>query len=462
MNNTFRAQNNLAKLTSILFALIIICTSMLANPIIVFADNTTDTTYEWPAAPEISAGSAILIDADTGAILYDKDSHTMAYPASITKILTGLLTVENCSLDEVVTFSSEAANSVKWDESNIGTKTGEQYTVEQALYALLLHSANEVAYGLAEHISGSLGAFTDMMNSRAKELGALNTHFSNASGLSDTNHYTTAYDLAMIGRGCYNNSTFVAFDSYSSTYKLGPTNLTSTIRNIVPRHQMLKGKPHYYEYFKGGKTGYTDESGHTLITFAEKDDMRLICVVLKESNDSSRYIDTRTLFDYGFSNFNKTMISKSDISSLFDSSNYYNSRVYGNASIDFSLDASYLNLPTSASLSDVTLTVSDVAAGNEDNSGYTALMTFNYGSHTVGTANLIVTGSNSTNNTSRLPYLTSTEDEIPGASKCFVINIWYLAIGSGLILIILWIYSNIKHSRELKRRRNYRRRKLKY
>ena len=196
---------------------------------------TTDTTgnsqgssqgssdNQWPASPTISAGSAILIDADTGAILYEKDCHSRAYPASTTKIMTSLLAIENSSLDDVITFSKAAANSYKWDEANTGTREGEQFTMEQALYATLLKSANEVAYGIGEYIAGSIPAFSDMMNERARELGALNTHFNNPNGLSDTNHYTTAYDLAMIGRACFNNSTFMTISS-SVNYSIPPTN----------------------------------------------------------------------------------------------------------------------------------------------------------------------------------------------------------------------------------------------
>ena len=238
---------------------------------------TTKNTqeYDWPQAPDIVAQSAILIDADTGAILYEKDAHAKGYPASTTKILTGLLTIENCGLDETVTFSSAAANSVTYEDASLGTKAGEQYSVEQALYGLLLYSANEIAYGLAEHVSGSLAAFTELMNKRAKELGAINTHFANASGLHDVNHYTTAYDMAMIAKGCYNNSTFVNIDSTSTTYTIPPTNKTDTARNFKHRHLMLKGRQYYYEYCKGGKTGFTDQAGYTLVTFAEKDDMRM-------------------------------------------------------------------------------------------------------------------------------------------------------------------------------------------
>ena len=279
---------------------------------------TTKNTqeYDWPQAPDIVAQSAILIDADTGAILYEKDAHAKGYPASTTKILTGLLTIENCGLDETVTFSSAAANSVTYEDASLGTKAGEQYSVEQALYGLLLYSANEIAYGLAEHVSGSLAAFTELMNKRAKELGAINTHFANASGLHDVNHYTTAYDMAMIAKGCYNNSTFVNIDSTSTTYTIPPTNKTDTARNFKHRHLMLKGRQYYYEYCKGGKTGFTDQAGYTLVTFAEKDDMRLICVCFK-SGDKERFTDTRSLFDWGFANFKKITASGGTISSLW-------------------------------------------------------------------------------------------------------------------------------------------------
>ena len=166
-------------------------------------------------------------------------------------------------------------------------KAGEQITVEQALYGLLLYSANEIAYGLAEQVAGSADAFIDMMNNKAKELGAINTHFANPSGLYNPNHYTTAYDMAMIARGCYNNASFVNIDSTSSSYTIPATNMSAQ-RTIKHRHKMLKGREFYYEYCKGGKTGFTDESLMTLVTFAEKDGMRLICVVFRSPDDSTR------------------------------------------------------------------------------------------------------------------------------------------------------------------------------
>ena len=245
------------------------------------ATGSTDTSAAWPDAPSITCESAILIDADTGSILYEKDAYRKCYPASTTKILTGLLTIENCNLSDTMTISTNAANSVNpYEDANLSMKAGEQITVEQALYGLLLYSANEIAYALAEQVAGTADAFVDMMNNKAKELGAINTHFANPSGLYNANHYTTAYDMAMIARGCYNNASFVNIDSTSSSYTIPATNMSAQ-RTIRHRHKMLKDREFYYEYCKGGKTGFTDESLMTLVTFAEKDGMRLICVVLR-------------------------------------------------------------------------------------------------------------------------------------------------------------------------------------
>ena len=297
--------------------------SVTANVSATASDSSTAPKAAWPDAPSITCESAILIDADTGSILYEKDSHRKAYPASTTKILTGLLTIENCNLNDTMTFSSKAANSVNpYEDANLSMKAGEQITVEQALYGLLLYSANEIAYGLAEQVAGSADAFIDMMNNKAKELGAINTHFANPSGLYNPNHYTTAYDMAMIARGCYNNASFVNIDSTSSSYTIPATNMSAQ-RTIKHRHKMLKGREFYYEYCKGGKTGFTDESLMTLVTFAEKDGMRLICGVFRSPDDSTRYIDTRALFDWGFGNFKKSTTSNSQISSLFSTDNYY-------------------------------------------------------------------------------------------------------------------------------------------
>ncbi len=448
---------NRAVLRILLCLVLVMPIFLYLPPINIYADNTdipsSANNAQWPAAPTITADSAVLIDADTGAILYDKDCHKQAYPASTTKIMTALLAIENHSLDEVITFSRAAANSYKWDEANTGTKEGEQFTMEQALYATLLKSANEVAYGIGEYIAGSIPAFSDMMNERAKELGALGTHFNNPNGLSDPNHYTTAYDLAMIGRACFNNATFMAIDSYADTYELGPTNKTSTSRYFTQRHGLMKGNGYQYEYCKGGKTGFTDESGYTLVTFAQKEDMRLICVVMKEPTDELRYVDSKAILDYGFNNFQKIAVNANDVSTLFNSSNYYNSKVYGSSAITFSLDSSYVDLPNGVVFSDTDMTVETNDSAEDSPYDFTADIIFHYDNHNVGSAKLMVTMNNKPVQNNRLPLLTETLATQYTPKQCIVINIWYIAAAIAAILLIIEIIENIQESRKHRRRR---------
>ncbi len=424
------------------------------------SDNSQTPSAAWPDAPSITCESAILVDADTGSILYEKDSHRKAYPASTTKILTGLLTIENCNLSDTMTFSAKAANSVNpYEDANLSMKAGEQITVEQALYGLLLYSANEIAYGLAEQVAGSADAFVDMMNNKAKELGAINTHFANPSGLYDPNHYTTAYDMAMIARGCYNNASFVNIDSTSSAYTIPATNMSAQ-RTIKHRHKMLKGREFYYEYCKGGKTGFTDESLMTLVTFAEKDGMRLICVVFRSPDDSTRYVDTRSLFDWGFSNFKKSTTSDSQISSLFSTDNYYSSDVFSRSKLGFNLNASFITIPVKGSTSDVTMDVNtDYDITNSDDK-LTAKLNYKYGDNIVGTTTLTISSGNAVKD-SQLPYLSNeTKDNSLTPKKCLKVNIWIIVGAVAAILIVITIVNNRTLSNN--RRHHYSRRNLRF
>lgn len=424
--------------------------------------NTADSNAsdsEWPSAPDIVSQSAILIDADTGAILYERDAHAKSYPASTTKILTGLLTIENCSMNETVTFSSAAANSVNpIEDSNLGTLAGEQYSVEQALYGLLLYSANEIAYGLAEHVSGDLSTFVDLMNERAAELGALNTHFSNASGLYSPDHYTTAYDMARIARACYNNSTFVNIDSSYTYYTIPATNMYPQDRVFQHRHKMLKNREYYYEYCKGGKTGFTDESQYTLVTFAEKDGMRLICVLFKCPDENTRFVDTRTMFDWGFANFKKVTSSSNQASSLYSSSNYYNSSVFSKNTIDFDLNATYITIPNNGDTGEITMTVDPNYSSTNDNGRLTSQINFIYNGHVVGASSLVISSDLTRHAGSNLPYKTASESTSQlSPKKCLKINVWILAAGGVIILVILYIISSLKQRKRRNLRMNNRR-----
>lgn len=255
----------------------------------------------WPAGVSIQADGGILMDADTGAILYGKNENQVYYPASITKILTALLVLENCDLDEIVTFSHDDVYNVEAGSSSAGIDEGDQLTVRDCLYALLLASANESANALACHVSGTREAFAELMNEKAASLGCTGSHFSNPSGLNDENHYVTAHDMALITRAAIQNPTFLEINGTRS-YQLAPTRRSPEGGYVACHHRMLmRGDSLYYEGAFAGKTGYTSLAGNTLVTCASRNDMTLIAVVL--NGHQSHYTDTKALFDFGFSNF---------------------------------------------------------------------------------------------------------------------------------------------------------------
>ena len=255
----------------------------------------------WPEDVSIEAEGGIVMDAETGAILYGKNIHNTYYPASITKILTALIVLENCSLDETVTFSHDAVYNVEAGSTSAGLDEGDMLSVRDCLYALLLKSANEAANALAEHVAGSIDDFAAMMNDKAQSLGCTDSHFANPSGLNNEQHYTSAYDMALIGQTALKNETLMKIVS-TLYYDLPATRRNPDGLRIYPGHKMLKkNMAEYYEGCLGGKTGYTSLAGNTLVTFAQRDGMRLVAVVL--NGHSSHYRDTKALLDFGFQNF---------------------------------------------------------------------------------------------------------------------------------------------------------------
>lgn len=257
----------------------------------------------WPTIAEgVTAEAAICMDADSGAILYGKNISETHFPASITKIMTALLVLENCDLDDTVTFSETAVNNLEAGAVTAFTSAGDTLSVRDCLYALLFRSANDVANALAEHVSGSIEAFSEEMNSRAKELGCLNTHFSNPSGLNAEDHYTTAYDMALIARACMDNKLFLELES-TDTYKIGATAERPDGLTVRIGHKMKRSGTDYTDArVVAGKTGYTSLAGNTLVTMAEEGDRRLVTVVLQDKNPM-HYTDTAAMFDLGFGSF---------------------------------------------------------------------------------------------------------------------------------------------------------------
>lgn len=265
---------------------------------------------EWPSNVSVEAEGAVLMDARSGAVIYGKNLHAVYYPASITKILTALIVIEHCNLDDVVTFSHDAIYNVEQGSSSAGMDVGDKMTVRDCLYAMLLKSANEVANALAEHMAGSVQNFAVLMNAKAKELGCQESHFNNPSGLNDPQHYTSAYDMALIAQAAFQNETFVTIDS-TLYYDLPPTRHNPDGFRVYPGHRMLKkNAPQYYAGVIGGKTGYTMLAGNTLVTCAEKNGMKLITVIL--NGHLTHYSDTKALLDFGFSNFQSVNIADAD------------------------------------------------------------------------------------------------------------------------------------------------------
>lgn len=277
-----------------------------------FASSAMEVKAEttWPSDVTLQADGGIVIDADTGAVLYGENIHKQYFPASITKLMTALLVIENCKMDEVITFSKRAVTDVEENSKSLSMAPGDTLTVEDALYGLLLHSSNETANAFAEHIAGSIEEFADMMNRRAVELGCQNTHFANPSGLNNPEHYTTAYDMALIGMAVMNNEELMAIDS-SLSHAIPPSKWVKNGQTVYPGHKMMKkSQAEYYPGVLGGKTGYTSLAGNTLVTFAQRDDLRLVAVIL--NGHMTHYVDTKQLLDFGFKNFHSVHAAEFD------------------------------------------------------------------------------------------------------------------------------------------------------
>lgn len=293
---------------------------ILSSFLLAKAEETAEATSEPPTETAeayydflaLDAPSAVLIDAKSGMILYEKNAYQTLEPASITKILTGYLACENLDLDTMVTCTDTAIYGFDRASSHIFLDVGEEISVRDLLYATLLQSANDAACVLAEAVSGSIDEFVNLMNATLADWGITNSHFANPHGLPQENHYVTAADMAMITRQCIKNKTFLEIFG-TPTYEAQPTNKQPEIRYFANGNQMLIEGKNYYEFAVGGKTGYTEAAGYTMVTYAQKNNMELIAVVLKESSGDLRYSDTRKLLDYGFDNYKTVVLGQDKI-----------------------------------------------------------------------------------------------------------------------------------------------------
>lgn len=256
--------------------------------------------------------AACLMDAETGQVLFEKSMHTKMYPASITKIATCIVALENADLSDVITMSDNAVFSVGRDASHISLVPGEQLTLNDALHAAMLMSANDACNGIAEHVSGTIEEFAKLMTETARRAGAINTRFNNANGLKDPEHYTTAYDMAMITRYALKNPVFTKlFGTF--TYEMPPNNKQPESRPFANQHSMIGNNEFKYDGIIGGKAGYTTVALYTLVTAAERNGRKLIAVVMKSPRVNDKYKDTIKLLDYGFDEFKNITFTESEI-----------------------------------------------------------------------------------------------------------------------------------------------------
>lgn len=298
------------KMTAIFLALLLSFTFSFPA----YATEDTEATTEHPETteypddpskePDLVSNAAIVMVADTGQILYEKNAYDKKYPASITKILTSTIALEHgIDFNETVTISENAVWDVERDSTLIGLDVGERVTVGDLINATMVKSANECAYALAEHVAGDIVSFAKLMNEKAAEIGCENTHFVTPNGLHDDDHYTTAYDMALITQYALQNETFRELAGTLS-YTVPATNLTEETRPLWNGNKMINpAEPYYYEYCEGGKTGYTSKANNTLVTFAKKDNLELICVIMDCDGAKYAYTDSRALYNYCYNNY---------------------------------------------------------------------------------------------------------------------------------------------------------------
>ena len=372
----------------------------------------SNTLQNWPQGPSCSAEGAIVMDMDTGAILYQKNIHEKLYPASTTKMLTCLIAAENLDLSDTVTFSEEAVNSVPADGSSIGMDVGESLTVEECLYGILVGSANECANAIAEKTAGSIDAFVNMMNEKAEELGCTDSHFANANGLFLENHYTSPHDLALIASAFFKNETLLRIGNTPQCH----FQATSTQPDdfwITNKHKLITGK---------------------------------------------QFTDTVALFDYGFSNFSHVSPAESDTSYTLKTADFLTegTDLFGTATPLFSIsEDSTVTLPDSITFDEVTSSIDD-----------SSVITYTYGEGdsavTLGTAQLLKNDASGDGSAVKTPSLLSRVlglflvSGISGTLFVNVPNVLLLVLAVGGTLIVTFEIRALQRYRKSHRGRGRR------
>lgn len=425
---------------------------------------TTEYPDDPTRQPDLVSNAAIVMDASTGQILYEKNSRDKKYPASITKIMTVLLAIEaGVDFNETITMTENAIWGVERDSTLIGLDVGEKVTIGDLMYATMVKSANECAYAIAEYVGGDIDNFAKMMNDKAAELGCENTHFVTPNGLHDDNHYTTAYDMALITKKALEYDQFRELAGTLS-YTVPETNLADETRPLWNGNKMINpAESVYYEYCEGGKTGYTMKANNTLMTYAKKDGLELICIVLDCDGSKRAYTDTRALYNYCYNNytyyyplsdfsFDSEEIESEEINSILD--NYYTS--LNHDMIDLVVDKNYpilvnKNMDTTQIVRNINLydTAQDNVLGE---------ITFTYNDEQIGSISITSStplpsskmGQNTENNKSK-----STVVKI----LCKIgLTLLYIIGALAVVLLLYIIFAAIvRNYRRGRRRRIYRR-----
>lgn len=358
---------------------------------------TESNSWEgWPKGSGTYGESAIVMEVSTGAILYAKNIDAKQYPASITKVLTALLALENGEFSDKVTFSHDSVAFLQPGDSSVGLKEGNVITLEQALYAMLLASANEAAYAVGENVGQNAGHdydwFIEQMNTKVKELGGVNSHFANTNGLHDAQHYTCARDMALIGRALFEYPDFFKIVQ-TLEYKI-PASATVEEHVFQQKDKMLQpANENYYKYTIGGKTGFTSDARSTLITMAEKGDMQLVCVVLR-TYGKNVYPDTTKLLKESFKNFTRVSVADRE-----------KSEDIGRILPD---DGGYVILPEGSTFEDL-----DMEIERDSSISREATLTYTYKGTYVGTARAVLSDAYLDAHTAKV----KAEKEADSASK---------------------------------------------
>ena len=402
----------------------------------------TNELEGWPQGPGTYGDAAIVMEAGTGSILYGKNIDDQEYPASITKVLTALVALENGNMEDPVVFSHDCVSFLQPGDSSVGLKEGDQITLEQALHATLLASANEAAYAVGENVGKNTGHdynwFLEQMNAQCKLLGGNNSHFANTNGLHDPNHYTCARDMALIGSELFKYPEFFQIVQ-THQYEI-PASATCEEHIFQQKHKMLNpNNSNYYQYAVGGKTGYTSDALNTLITMADNGETQLVCVVLR-SQSGHHYTDTRNLFDYAFQNFTKTPVAgnetSEDIGEILDEEG-----------------TGYVMLPKGVEFSDL-----DMEIVPDDKNNGQATLNYTYEGNPVGTARAKLSDSYIQEHTAKIEKLgtNAAQGENGRGTVETIVLCGACVLLAVLIVVFIWLILRMKRRKKYRRHMKHR------